>query len=73
MQIRQNIFKKNLQTSKQQFGIWQGLPDSYWQGLPDSYAAEICAGAGLCGCLDDWGWVGYALIGEGYEAVSGGI
>ena len=65
MQIRQNIFKKNLQTSKQQFGIWQGLPDSY--------AAEICAGAGLCGCLDDWGWVGYALIGEGYEAISGGI
>lgn len=41
MQIRQNTFKQNLQKGKKQYGIWNGLADSY--------AAEICAGAGF-----DW-------------------
>lgn len=41
MQIRQNTFKQNLLKGKKQYGIWNGIADSY--------AAEICAGAGF-----DW-------------------
>lgn len=41
MQIRQNTFKQQLLAGKKQFGIWNGIADSY--------AAEICAGAGF-----DW-------------------
>ena len=41
MKIRQNSFKHNLKAGKRQYGIWNGLADSY--------AAEICAGAGF-----DW-------------------
>ncbi len=41
MEIRKNILKENLLKGKQQYGIWNGIPDSY--------AAEICAGAGF-----DW-------------------
>lgn len=41
MKIRQNTFKKNLLKGKKQYGIWNGIPDSY--------AAEMCAGAGF-----DW-------------------
>lgn len=41
MKIRQNTFKKNLLAGKKQYGIWNGIVDSY--------AAEICAGAGF-----DW-------------------
>jgi len=41
MKIRKNTFKKNLYAGKKQYGIWNGIPDSY--------AAEICAGAGF-----DW-------------------
>jgi len=41
MKIRTNTFKQQLQKGKKQYGIWNGLVDSY--------AAEICAGAGF-----DW-------------------
>jgi len=41
MKIRQNTFKQNINSGKKQYGIWNGIPDSY--------AAEICAGAGF-----DW-------------------
>jgi len=41
MKIRQNTFKQNLKKGKKQYGIWNGIPDSY--------AAEMCAGAGF-----DW-------------------
>lgn len=41
MEIRKNTFKENLLKGKKQYGIWNGIPDSY--------AAEICAGAGF-----DW-------------------
>jgi len=41
MKIRKNTFKKNILAGKKQYGIWNGIPDSY--------AAEICAGAGF-----DW-------------------
>jgi len=41
MKIRQNIFKQQLYAGKKQYGIWNGIVDSY--------AAEICAGAGF-----DW-------------------
>lgn len=41
MKIRQNTFKKSLYAGKKQYGIWNGIVDSY--------AAEICAGAGY-----DW-------------------
>ncbi len=41
MKIRQNTFKQNLLKGIPQYGIWNGLVDSY--------AAEICAGAGF-----DW-------------------
>ncbi len=41
MKIRTNTFKQNLQKGKKQYGIWNGLVDSY--------AAEICAGSGF-----DW-------------------
>jgi len=41
MKIRQNTFKQNLLAGKKQYGIWNGIVDSY--------AAEICAGAGF-----DW-------------------
>lgn len=35
----ENQFKKNITAGKKQYGIWNGIPDSY--------AAEICAGAGF--------------------------
>ncbi len=41
IKIRQNTFKQNILKGKKQYGIWNGIPDSY--------AAEICAGAGF-----DW-------------------
>lgn len=41
MKIRQNTFKQNLKKGKKQYGIWNGIPDSY--------AAEMGAGAGF-----DW-------------------
>lgn len=41
MEIRKNSFKQNLLKGKKQYGIWNGLAESY--------AAEICAGAGF-----DW-------------------
>jgi len=41
MNIRKNQLKENLRKGKKQYGIWNGLVDSY--------AAEICAGAGF-----DW-------------------
>ena len=41
MKIRKNTFKDHLKKGKRQYGIWNGIPDSY--------AAEICAGAGF-----DW-------------------
>lgn len=41
MRIRKNTFKQNILAGKKQYGIWNGLPDSY--------VAEICAGAGF-----DW-------------------
>jgi len=41
MKIRQNTFKQNLKKGNKQYGIWNGIPDSY--------AAEMCAGAGF-----DW-------------------
>ncbi len=41
MKIRKNTFKRNLLKGKKQYGIWNGIPDSY--------AAEMCAGAGF-----DW-------------------
>ena len=41
MKIRQNTFKSNLLKGKKQYGIWNGIPDSY--------VAEMCAGAGF-----DW-------------------
>jgi len=41
MKIRRNSFKKNILAGKKQYGIWNGIPDSY--------AAELCAGAGF-----DW-------------------
>ena len=41
MKIRQNTFKQQLYAGKKQYGIWNGIVDSY--------AAELCAGAGF-----DW-------------------
>jgi len=41
MKIRQNTLKQQLYAGKKQYGIWNGIVDSY--------AAEICAGAGF-----DW-------------------
>jgi len=41
MKIRKNTLKENMLAGKKQYGIWNGIPDSY--------AAELCAGAGF-----DW-------------------
>ncbi len=41
MKLRKNTFKENIYQGKKQYGIWNGIVDSY--------AAEMCAGAGF-----DW-------------------